>query len=101
MNFDSDYLILNRLHTKFLITYKKSNSGMPPGKKFDIKELKRPTRPTPEVKALVVSLDRDSIGIKYSSRNYSNTGGPDLITVMDTTSTNGCLIKTVETGCKQ
>ena len=96
MNFYSYYLISNRLDTKFPITYKIDNSGMPPGIKFDIKEFKRPARPNPEGQALVVILDRDIIGINNSSSNYSNTGCPDSITFMDTTSPSGCMIQTVK-----
>ena len=34
---DSDYLISIQIHTKFPMTYKIVNSGMPPSIKFDIK----------------------------------------------------------------
>ena len=37
VNFYSNYLISNWLHTKFPMTYKITNSGMPPGINFDIK----------------------------------------------------------------
>ena len=74
---------------------------MLPGINFDTKEFKRPARPTPEVQALVVILDINSIVVNDNFRNYSNTGCPASITVMDTTSTNGCLIQTVKTGRDQ
>ena len=76
VNFDSDYLNSNRLYTKFMMTYKTANSGMPLGIKFDIKDFKQPERLNLEGKALVVSLYRDSIGIYDSPRNDPNTGDP-------------------------
>ena len=76
VNFDSDYLNSNWLYTKFMMTYKTANSGMPLGIKFDIKDFKQPERLNLEGKALVVSLYRDSIGIYDSPRNDPNTGDP-------------------------
>ena len=92
VNFDSDYLISNQLNTKFQMTYKIANYGMPPGIKLDTKEFKRPARPTPEVQDLLVSLDRNISGINDISRNDSNTGYTASITVIDTTSANRYLI---------
>ena len=37
VKFNSDYLILNWLHTKFPMTYKIANSKMPSGIKLDTK----------------------------------------------------------------
>ena len=83
------------------MTYKIYNSGIPTGIQFKTKEIKRQARPTPEGQALVVILDRNIIGINDSYRKNSNTGGPALITVMYTISTNRCLIQTVKTGREQ
>ena len=66
VSFYSYYLISNRLHTKIPMTYKIDHYGMTPGINSDIKDFKRPARPTIEGKALVVILDGDSIGIKIA-----------------------------------
>ena len=40
VKFDYDYVISNRIYTKFPMTYKIANSGMTPGIKFNIKYFK-------------------------------------------------------------
>ena len=63
---DEDFLVSNKLNTRFALKYRIPNSVIPVNVKFGSKYFVRPPRSTQEGQDFMLILDRDSIGINNS-----------------------------------
>ena len=73
MYFDEDFLVLKKLNIIFALKYRLANPGILVSVKFKIKYFIRPPKPIQQGQDLLLSLDRDSVGINNSSQKEPNS----------------------------